>query len=162
MAEHAARNPDGSPNRALNAYRKRAIEQRKDKGQVSVHFHLNEFRCHDGSHVPERAHDAIRRLCLAYLEPLRAQFGACVILSGYRPANYNASIGGAIHSQHVYDVTPGSVAADLRFARGSPRQWTAFAKGLRGKYRKGGGIGRYDKFGFVHVDNRTYNADWSG
>ena len=97
-----------------------------------------------------------------YLEPMRAKFGSCVVLSGYRHRAYNRRIGGAMFSQHIYDVTPGTVAADVRFARGGPRNWGAYAKELRGKYRKGGGIGIYIASDFVHVDNRTYNADWSG
>ena len=40
-------------------------------------------------------------------------------------------------SQHVYDVTPSTVAADLRFAKGGPKQWGAYAKELRGKYQQG-------------------------
>ena len=59
-------------------------------------------------------------------------------------------------------MTPETVAADLRFARGNPKQWGAYAKELRGKYRKGGGVGIYINSDFVHVDNRTYTADWSG
>ena len=162
MADHAARNADGSPNRALNEYRKRAIAARKDKGQITPHFHLNEFRCHDGSHVPQRSQEAVKRLCRDFLEPMRARFGPCVVLSGYRHRAYNASIGGARHSQHIYDETPESVASDLRFARGTPKQWAAYAKGLRKKYGKGGGVGTYIRAGFVHCDTRPYNADWSG
>ena len=60
--------------------------------------------------------------------------------------------------QHIYDVTPETVAADLRFARGNPKQWGAYAKELRGKYRKGGGVGIYINTDFVHVDNRTYSG----
>ncbi len=162
MAQGQALNPDGSPNAALNAYRRRAIERRKDKGEITAHFSLYEFSCHDGSYVPERAHDAIKRLATAYLEPLRAEFGPCTVLSGYRHRAYNQQIGGARYSQHIYDLTPSSVAADLRFQRGGPKQWAAYAKKLRAKYRKGGGVGTYIRSGFVHVDNRTYTADWSG
>ena len=162
MAQGSAFNPDGSPNQALNAYRRRAIEQRKDKGQVTKNFNLREFSTHDGSFVPQRAHAAIDRLCTAYLEPMRVKFGACTILSGYRHRAYNRMIGGAINSQHIYDVTPDSVAADLRFVKGGPKQWGAYAKELRARYKKGGGIGIYIRSGFVHVDNRNYTADWTG
>ena len=162
MAQQQAFNPDGSPNAALNSYRRRAILARKDKGQVTRNFHLYEFSCHDGSYVPQRSQAAVERLASAYLEPMRKKFGACTVLSGYRHRAYNRRIGGAIHSQHIYDVTPETVAADLRFARGNPKQWGAYAKELRGKYRKGGGVGIYIASDFCHVDNRTYTADWSG
>jgi Peptidase M15 len=162
MAQAPAFDPDGSPNAALNAYRRRAILARKDRGQITKHFNLREFSCHDGSYVPSRAHGAIDRLATAYLEPLRAKFGACTVLSGYRHRAYNRRIGGAIHSQHIYDVTPDTVAADVRFARGNPKQWAAYARELRRKYKKGGGIGVYIASDFLHCDNRHYTADWSG
>ncbi len=162
MATGQALNPDGSPNAALNAYRRKAIEARKDKGQITRNFNLREFSCHDGSFVPQRAHSAIDRLATAYLEPMRAKFGACTVLSGYRHREYNRRIGGALYSQHIYDLSPESVAADVRFARGNPKQWSAYAKELRAKYKKGGGIGTYIRGSFTHIDNRTYSADWSG
>ena len=83
---------------------------------------------------------------------MRAKFGSCVILSGYRHRKYNRLIGGAIYTQHIYDVTPGTVAADVRFALRGPKNWGAYAKELRGKYSKGGGVGIYIASDFVHVD----------
>ena len=160
--QQAALNQDGSPNPALNQYRRKAIIARRDKGQISKNFHLYEFSCHDGSYVPQKCHDALERLTRAYLEPMRAKFGACTVLSGYRHRAYNRVIRGATYSQHIYDVTPDTVAADLRFAKGNPKQWAAYAKELRGKYKRGGGVGTYIRSDFVHVDNRHYTADWSG
>lgn len=152
--------PDGSPNTDLNRFRIKAIKARKDKGQITKNFHLNEFRCHNGNAVPQKAHNAIDRLATAYLEPMRAKFGSCTILSGYRDKAYNRKIGGATYSQHIYDLGPDTVAADLKFARGTPSQWGAYAKELRAKYGRGGGVGIYSRSGFVHVDNRRYSADW--
>ena len=157
-----ALNADGSPNKALNVYRQKQINARKDKGQITKNFNLKEFACHDGSPVPAKAHQAIRRLCLAYLEPMRAKFGSCTVLSGYRHKAYNRRIGGASQSQHIYDLDPTTIAADTRYVRGNPAQWAAELGRLRAKYDKGGGIGRYDKSGFVHCDNRRYNSNWSG
>ncbi len=97
-----------------------------------------------------------------YLEPMREQFGTCYILSGYRHELYNQAIGGAFHSQHIYEESFESVATDLRFEKGTPAQWAAYARGLRTKNGSRGGVGRYDNQGFVHVDNRGYKADWSG
>ena len=147
----AAFNKDGSPNAALNQYRRRALNARKDKGQITKNFNLREFSTHDGSYVPTKSWGAIDRLATAYLEPMRAKFGACTILSGYRHRAYNRAIGGAMYSQHIYDVTPDTVAADVRFAKGNPRQWAAYAKGLRKKYGKGGGVGTYINSDFVHL-----------
>jgi hypothetical protein len=129
---------------------------------LSPHFKASEFYTHDGSAPPILARAAMVKLCQAYLEPMRTKFGTCFVLSGYRHEKYNAMIGGARHSQHIYEHDFESVAADLRFEKGTPAQWAAFAKGLRAKHAGSGGVGRYDTSGFVHVDNRGYKADWSG
>ena len=77
---------------------------------------------------------------------------------------YNAMIGGAKQSQHIYEEGFESVAADIRFGKGSPAQWAAEARRLRTTSNKGcGGVGRYDRLGFAHVDNRcATRVDWSG
>ena len=94
------------------------------------------------------------KLCKAYLEPMRTKFGTCYVLSGYRHELYNRRIGGARHSQHIYEQTSSRVAADMRFAKGTPAQWAAEAKRLRTKAGGKGGVGRYDRSGFCHIDNR--------
>jgi hypothetical protein len=126
-------------------------------GQLSPHFNVREFDCHDGRKVPAVAVPALKRLARDYLEPMRAKFGPAKVLSGYRPADYNARIGGAKFSEHIYDHSPESVAADLVFSRGTPALWAAEADRLGA-----GGVGRYDRSGFVHVDNRPVRARWSG
>jgi hypothetical protein len=128
-----------------------------DDGRLTKHFHVSEFDCHDGRQVPAIAVPALRRLAKKILEPMRAEFGACDVLSGYRPADYNRRIGGATFSQHIYELTPDSVAADLTFSTGNPKAWAAFADELGS-----GGVGRYDGSGFVHVDNRPGRARWTG
>lgn len=149
----------GKPNAALNRYRRTWWRRRGVR--LSPHFTVHEFNCHDGSVVPINSGAALVRLCRDYLEPMRAKFGACHVLSGYRHRVYNAGIGGARNSQHIYEETPDSVAADVRFARGNPREWAEFAYDLRRRLGKGG-IGVYMRSGFVHVDNRPYRADWRG
>lgn len=124
-------------------------------GQLTANFHVREFACKDGRPVPGFAVPALTNLCVKYLEPLRATFGPCLVMSGYRPADYNAKIGGAKFSQHIYELSPSSVAADLIFRTGSPAQWAQLADNLGA-----GGVGRYTSF--VHVDNRTGRARWSG
>src|SRR3990167_10988390 len=91
--------------------------------RLSAHFTLPEFFCHDGTPVPRVALPALERLCRDVLEPVRAEFGSCTVLSGYRHRAYNASIGGAPQSQHIYDLTPDSVAVYIRFVRCDPVSW---------------------------------------
>lgn len=124
-----------------------------DTAQITEHFNVREFDCHDGRRVPAIAVDALDRLCTKYLEPMREAFGPCDVMSGYRPEDYNRRIGGAPLSQHIYELTPEEVAGDLTFARGRPRDWAAKAVALGA-----GGVGLYP--GFVHVDNRRATARW--
>jgi hypothetical protein len=122
--------------------------------RLSPHFRLEEFHCHDGTLVPRGATPALLRLCAEVLEPLREQFGVCTIVSGYRHAAYNRLVGGAKYSQHIYDLHPHSVAADLTFAAGQAGEWADAAEPLCER----GGLGRYP--GFIHVDNRGTRARW--
>lgn len=125
--------------------------------QLSPHFNVREFDCHDGRNVPRQAYPALRRLAVELLEPMRNVFGPAHVLSGYRPDDYNRRIGGARYSQHIYELTPSSVASDLTFRTGTPRDWANLADQLGA-----GGVGRYDESGFVHVDNRPGRARWTG
>jgi hypothetical protein len=131
--------------------------------KLTPNFKASEFYTHDGTPCPAKARPAMIALCKEFLEPLRAKFGTCFVLSGYRHEAYNRSIGGARHSEHIYDQNFEAVAADLRFQKGTPTQWAAEAKRLRTKNRKGkGGVGVYPRSSFIHVDNRNYQANWSG
>lgn len=135
----------------------RAAPRRAKLDQVTPHFRLAEFDCHDGRPVPVEAHEALLRLCEQYLEKMRAKFGAAQVLSGYRPRDYNERIDGAKNSMHIYEEHPDQVAADTRYAKGTPAQWAEYADSLGA-----GGVGRYDQSGFVHIDNRTNGpARWS-
>lgn len=131
---------------------------------LSPHFKATEFYTHDGTPCPTKARAGMIALCHDFLEPMRAKFGgSCLILSGYRHELYNAQIGGARNSQHIYEHDYESVAADVRFPKGTPAQWGAEAKRLRVKNNRGhGGVGIYPRQSFTHVDNRAYRADWSG
>lgn len=123
--------------------------------RLSNFFTVREFDCHNGQKVPAIAVPALAQLCQAYLDPLRRRFGPVKIMSGYRPRAYNAKIGGATFSQHIYELTPSSVAADVICARGTPAEWYRFLDSLHP-----GGLGKYDSF--VHCDNRPVHARWTG
>lgn len=73
-------------------------------GDLSPHFSRREFDCKDGT----RANPDPK--LIAALERLRAAVGRpIVIVSGYRSPAYNARVGGAKRSQHLYNR-----AADIR------------------------------------------------
>lgn len=141
------------------APKKKSVPKKKP-GQLTEHFNVAEFHCHNGQKVPAAAVPALTRLCRDVLEPMRARFGACTVLSGYRPRAYNESIGGARNSFHIYGERPNAPAADTMYASGSPREWAGYARKLLG--RKQGGVGRYDRSGFIHCDDRGWKADWKG
>ncbi|MEX0790906.1 MAG: D-Ala-D-Ala carboxypeptidase family metallohydrolase [Actinomycetota bacterium] len=117
--------------------------------QLTPHFKLSEFRCKDGTPVPDHTVDGLIKLCERVLEPLRNKFGVCTVNSGFRSKTHNAFVGGASRSYHRYDLRPGFAAADVRFRNGVPRDWFAEADRILGN---AGGAGRYNSF--LHADNR--------
>lgn len=121
--------------------------------RLTPHFRLGEFAMHNGVLPPTASTEALRALCRDVLEPMRAQFGVCVVTSGYRTVAHNRAVGGAPDSRHVYDKRPSEPAVDVRFARGNPEQWAAMAISM-----KVGGVGLYDSH--VHLDRRRRAARW--
>ena len=100
--------------------RRREFWKKPENNKLTAHFVGAEFACHDGSYPPINARPGMVKLCKTFLEPLRAKFGTAVVLSGYRHTLYNARIGGARQSQHIYEESFESVAADMRFAERQP------------------------------------------
>jgi uncharacterized protein YcbK (DUF882 family) len=105
---------------------------------------------------------------LIVADELREQIGAaCTILSSYRSPAYNAAVGGERASLHMQFR-----ALDLTFTKGTPQQWQAIARKLRGTKFKlpdnggnfvwKGGIGLYVQSHFIHIDTRGYDANWQG
>lgn len=156
QAEDAIDKWEGSRDEASYWLRRRRGEIAAARAKLSENFDVAEFDCNDGTKVPAVAIPALRRLCADVLEPLRDRYGAATVTSGYRHRKYNEAIGGEAQSQHIYDLTPGSVAADVKFARGTPAQWATSARKL-----DVGGVGEYRRAGFVHVDNGP-RRDWWG
>lgn len=124
-----------------------------NQGQISEHFYVVEFDCHDGTPVPKASYDALEAWCNNYGEPLRRAGGAVHINSGFRTRTYNAAIGGASMSVHVYDApwqhSPWAVAVDHVCAQMSPGQ----VQNWHEANTHPDGMGRYGSF--THVDNRN-------
>lgn len=136
--------------------RKRLLRK---KYYASKNFRYDEFNCNDGTPVPKAAYPALRHLCRHYLEPLREKHGSVYINSGYRHARYNARIGGAANSVHIYEAHPNAVAADHVCTNANPDQVASFHVA-----NNPGGLGRYSSF--THIDNRQRigwpSARWYG
>lgn len=122
--------------------------------QLTSHFHLSEFACHDGTQVPSELIPNVQELA-NNLQVLRDYLGEpLTILSGYRTEIWNKKVGGKPLSQHKK-----AKAADLTVKSKTPKQLHAIIEKLikAGKI-KFGGVGLYP--GFVHVDTRKGFARW--
>lgn len=130
--------------------------------RLSEHFVVEEFDCHDGTKVMKRDYAGLEYLCKVYLEPLRQRYGTVTILSGFRTKSWNANVGGASRSYHIYTIHDGNdQAADVKCARGTPVDWHRTLNWIRNHRRNGrGGLGLYRTF--CHLDLRDTKADWRG
>lgn len=122
--------------------------------KLTKNFTLEEFACKDGSATPTNLYPNLLRLA-NNLQVLRDELNTAIhVNSGYRSATYNAKIGGAKFSQHVYGK-----AADITAKGFTPLQ--VYEKILElieeGKMQEGG-LGIYDSW--VHYDVREGKARW--
>jgi len=132
--------------------RRKKINERMDR--PSPHFAYAEFDCRNGRELPKACEAAVKDWCERIGEPLRKRFGPVHINSAFRPADYNASVGGEPNSVHIYDYPGrnyGAVAVDFTCETGTPGEWYAFTAG------KADGRGIYATF--HHADTRS-RIDW--
>lgn len=120
--------------------------------KLSPHFDSGEFACGQVA-APQGYLIWARKLCVDYLEPLRAEFGPVTVLSGFRTDQHNADVGGAPASMHMRRAGRRGAAADVHPARGTPAQWYRFLDALGVP-----GLGAYPTH--VHADNRAGRARW--
>ena len=122
---------------------------KKDDGnkQLSRNFKVKEFACNDGSNVV-----LVDPLLVWVLQNVRDHFGKPVtITSGYRTVSYNAKVGGAADSLHIYGA-----AADFSVegVKASDVQ-----KYLETVLPGTGGIGKAASY--THVDTRVAKSRWT-
>lgn len=122
-------------------------------GDLTAHFSKYEFRCRDGSE------HSIDCGLLAMLEAIRCHFDKpATITSGYRSPDYNAAVGGASNSQHLYGT-----AADFQVANETIDKVYDWCNEMfpvcgLGLYRRSSTFG----WGWIHIDNRGSRARWTG
>jgi uncharacterized protein YcbK (DUF882 family) len=124
--------------------------------KITENFSLHEFRCRDGSDVPEEYMENVKELC-ENLQVLRDHIQRpIVVISGYRSPKYNRKIDGARRSQHLL-----AKAADIIVSGMTPDEVKDTIVELikEGKMKKGG-IGLYTTF--THYDVRGFNRRWYG
>lgn len=140
--------------RRLTARIKRIRED--EAGRLSRDFHIAEFDCRDGTPCPDYMRPHLEALCRDHLQPLRDSGGTVSINSGYRHAAYNAAIGGASQSYHVYELRKRSPAADhIQTGRSA-----ASVQAWHDAHDPPDGMGYYP--GFTHIDDRGYRSRWYG
>ena len=124
--------------------------------KLTENFSLSEFKCRDGSDVPEDLLDNVQLLC-ENLQVLRDHLEKPIrVISGYRSPKYNRRIGGAKRSQHMQ-----AKAADIKVSGMSPSEVKAeIVKLIKEGKMMSGGIGLYTTF--THYDVRGRNARWYG
>ena len=125
-------------------------------GDITKNFSAIEFKCKDGSHVPDDLMDNVRLLC-ENLQVLRDELNRPIrVISGYRSPKYNRRIGGARRSQHMT-----AKAADIRVSGMSPKEVrTVILRLIKEGRMMSGGVGLYTTF--THYDVRGRNARWKG
>ncbi len=124
--------------------------------KLAENFSLSEFKCKDGTEVPQELMDNVLTLA-QNLQVLRDEVGKPIrVISGYRSPKYNRRIGGAKRSQHMV-----AKAADIKISGMAPEEVKAIIVRLikEGKMLSGG-IGLYKTF--THYDIRGRNARWYG
>ena len=123
--------------------------------KLTNNFNLSEFKCHDGTDVPEQLLQNVMELA-KNLQVLRNHFGKPIhINSAYRTVDYNKKIGGATKSQHLIGK-----AADIRINGIAPKEVADAIEQLisEGKMKQGG-LGRYNSF--THYDIRGVRSRWT-
>jgi uncharacterized protein YcbK (DUF882 family) len=135
----------------------RRIERKADKSNdLTKDFSMAEFDCNNGTPVPEYMRPHLKDLCERHLQPLRDAGGTVNINSGYRTTAYNAAIGGASNSYHVYTYRKKAPAVDHTQSgrsAGEVANW-------HDAHDKFDGMGRYSSF--CHGDDRGYYSRWTG
>lgn len=148
---------DAGLEKRISRLTKQIAEIQADRaGRLSRDFHIREFDCRDGTRVPTYMEDDLRALCRGHLQPLRDSGGSVTINSGFRTASYNAQIGGATASYHIYTLRQRSPAADhVQSGRSASvvQRW-------HDTHNPPDGMGYY--YGFTHIDDRGYRSRWYG
>jgi uncharacterized protein YcbK (DUF882 family) len=122
--------------------------------RLSINFDLSEFASKDGAAFPESV-TANLQILADQLQVLRDHLDKPIdIKSGYRSAEHNLKIGGALKSFHVTGQ-----AADIAVPGVTPADIYAAIEELikAGKMREGG-LGLYASW--VHYDTRGKRIRW--
>ena len=122
--------------------------------QLENNFSLKEFRCKDGTDVPEDLMGNVKKLA-KNLQVLRDHIEKPItIISGYRTPEYNKRCGGVKRSQHLLAkaadiVVSGMTSLEVR---------NTIIQLIKDGQMDSGGVGIYPTF--THYDVRGRNNRW--
>ena len=124
--------------------------------KLTPNFSLHEFKCRDGTDVPEEFMENVQLLA-ENLQVIRDEIGIPIkVISGYRSPKYNTKIDGARRSQHMV-----AKAADIIIPGMTPGMvGEVIILLIKEGKMKSGGVGIYTAF--THYDIRGRNARWRG
>ena len=123
---------------------------------MTKNFSLKEFNSKDGSKMPSEVYLNIVKL-VGQLQFLRDYTGrAITVNSAYRSPEHNSKIGGAMSSQHLLGK-----AADITIEGLKPAEvYRLIDELIDMGLMLQGGLGLYEKKGFVHYDIRKTKTRW--
>ena len=123
---------------------------------MTKNFSLKEFNSKDGSKMPSEVYLNIVKL-VGQLQFLRDYTGrAITVNSAYRSPEHNSKIGGSLSSQHLLGK-----AADITIEGLKPSEvYMIIDELIDMGLMLEGGLGLYEKKGFVHYDIRKNKARW--
>jgi len=123
---------------------------------MTKNFNISEFNSKDGSKMPSEVYLNIVKL-VSQLQILRNYTGrAITVNSGYRSPKHNFKVGGKLWSQHLLGK-----AADITIEGLKPSEvYRLIDELIDMGLMLQGGLGLYEKKGFVHYDIRKTKARW--
>ena len=131
--------------------------------QLTKNFNISEFRCKDGTDVPDELENNVQELA-NNLQVIRDKFCVetgvnmpLIILSGYRSPKHNAKVKGAKNSQHLL-----AKASDITLKDKSLLQhlYILIKELIDTEEITAGGITFYRDKGFIHYDIRGVKVTW--
>lgn len=125
---------------------------------MTKNFKLKEFECKCECDMPLEVYENIIKLA-SQLQFLRDYTGRPITInSAYRCPEHNAKVGGSKTSQHLLGK-----AADITIQSLKPAEVYRIIEDLIDMgHMLQGGLGLYEKKGFVHYDIRKTKARWNG
>ena len=122
--------------------------------KLQQNFSLHEFRCKDGTDVPEDLMENVEKLA-KNLQVLRDHIQKPItIISGYRTPEYNKKCGGVKRSQHLLAKAADIIVKDMT----SLEVRDTIIQLIKEGKMDPGGVGIYPTF--THYDVRGRNARW--